>query len=73
MCGAETAWKVEGAVDSPGWSWCWNGRLKKSPLSSHRAWGAVGSFHKHVEAWREQQGPWEEEDYGGPWMDSVNL
>lgn len=46
---------------------------KKSPLSSHRAWGGVGSFHKHVEAWREQQGPWEEEDYGGPWMDSVNL
>lgn len=73
MCGAETAWKIEGAVDSPGWSWYWNGRLKKSPLSSHRAWGAVGSFHKHVETWREQQGPWEEEDYGGPWMNSVNL
>lgn len=23
------AWKAEGAVDGPGWSWCWNGRLKK--------------------------------------------
>lgn len=47
------AWKAEGVVDGPGWSWCWNGRLKKSPLSSRRAWGAVGSFHKHIEAWRE--------------------
>lgn len=53
------AGEAEGAVDGPGWPWCWNGRLKKSPFISQGT-GAVGSFHKHMEAWREQQGPWEE-------------
>lgn len=72
------AWEAEGAVDGPGWSWCWNGRLKMSPFIS-QGMGSSGQFsqaHGGLEGAAGSLGGgvrWEEGDYGGSWVDTVNL
>lgn len=73
------AWKAEGAMDGPGWSWCWNGRLKKKSPFISQGMGSSGQFsqaHRGLEGAAGSLGEGvrsKEEEYGDPWVDSVNL